>query len=85
MLILAVSLSVARCGIGDLVSPGEGDRVALSVGSVAMSAAVGSRAVQTATVQVVSESGRTVTWTAQKARASGWLGLSVREIGRAHV
>jgi hypothetical protein len=76
LLVLAVSVSVAQCGIGDLVSPGEGDRVALSAGTVAMSAAVGSRALMTQTVQVVSESGRTVTWTAQASRGSRWLSLN---------
>jgi hypothetical protein len=76
VVVIAAAVSVARCGIDDLVSPGEGDRVALSMNAVANSAAVGSRAVRTASVQVVSVSGRTVTWTARKANGSPWLSLS---------
>ncbi len=76
LLLVALPLVLVRCGIGDLVNPGEGGRLAVSNGSLAQTAAVGSRALRSVTVDVTSASGRSVGWSAVRAQSEPWLSLT---------
>ena len=74
--VVALPILLVHCGVGDLVNPGEGGRLAVSTPSLAEAAAVGSQALRTVTVDITSASGRAVGWSAQRAQGGAWLAFT---------